>query len=43
MPLFETVTGEFPAQMASDAENISIWRRHHIEPIKKLQAKKTHL
>ena len=22
-------TGEFPAQMASDAENISIWWRHH--------------
>ena len=23
------VTGEFPAQMASNAENISIWWRHH--------------
>ena len=23
------VTGEFPAQMASNAENISIWERHH--------------
>ena len=23
------VTGEFPAQMASNAENISIWRRHY--------------
>ena len=23
------VTGEFPAQMASDAENVSIWWRHH--------------
>ena len=23
------VTGEFPAQMASSAENVSIWRRHH--------------
>ena len=23
------VTGEFPAQKASDAENISIWWRHH--------------
>ena len=22
-------TGEFPAQMASDAENVSIWWRHH--------------
>ena len=24
------VTGEFPAQMSSDAENISIWWRHHV-------------
>ena len=24
-----TATGEFPAQMASNAENVSIWRRHH--------------
>ena len=24
------VTGEFPAQMASNAENASIWWRHHI-------------
>ena len=23
------VTGEFPAQMASNAENVSIWLRHH--------------
>ena len=23
------VTGEFPAQMASNAENVYIWRRHH--------------
>ena len=23
------VTGEFPAQRASDAENVSIWWRHH--------------
>ena len=23
-------TGEFPAQMASNAENVSIWRRHHV-------------
>ena len=23
------VTGEFPAQMASSAENVSIWWRHH--------------
>ena len=22
-------TGEFPAQMASNAENVSIWLRHH--------------
>ena len=25
-----TVTGEFPAQMASDAEHVSIWWRHHV-------------
>ena len=24
------VTGEFPAQMASNAENVCIWRRHHV-------------
>ena len=24
------VTSEFPAQRASDAENVSIWWRHHI-------------
>ena len=23
------VSGEFPAQMASNAENVSIWWRHH--------------
>ena len=23
------VTGEFPAQMAGSAENLSIWLRHH--------------
>ena len=27
------VTGEFPAQMASNAENVSIWWRHHVLPI----------
>ena len=27
------VIGEFPAQMASNAENISIWWRHHVLPI----------
>ena len=25
-------TGEFPAQMASYAENVSIWWRHHVNP-----------
>ena len=25
------VTGEFPAQMASNTENVSIWLRHHVE------------
>ena len=24
------VTGEFPAQMASNADNVSIWWRHHV-------------
>ena len=24
-----TVTGEFPAQKASNAEDVSIWWRHH--------------
>ena len=24
-------TGEFPAQMASNAENVSIWWRHHVD------------
>ena len=24
------VTGEFPAHMASNAKNVSIWRRHHV-------------
>ena len=28
-PLYGEFTGEFPAQMASNAENISIWWRHH--------------
>ena len=26
------VTREFPAQMASNAENVSIWWRHHAVP-----------
>ena len=25
-------TGEFPAQMVSNAENVSIWWRHHVTP-----------
>ena len=25
-----TGTGEFPAQMASNVENVSIWWRHHV-------------
>ena len=28
------VTGEFPAQRASNAENVSIWWRHHVIPEK---------
>ena len=27
------VTGEFPAQRASNAENVSIWWRHHEHPV----------
>ena len=27
-------TGEFPAQMASNAENVSIWWRHNVQPQK---------
>ena len=27
---FTAVTGEFPAQTASNAENVSIWWRHHV-------------
>ena len=28
-PLWWEFTGEFPAQRASNAENVSIWWRHH--------------
>ena len=28
------VTGKFPAQMASNAENVSIWWRHHDQKLK---------
>ena len=28
-PLWGEITGEFPAQRASNAENVSIWWRHH--------------
>ena len=27
-----SVTGEFPAQRASNTENVSIWWRHHVNP-----------
>ena len=27
------VTGEFPTQRASNTENVSIWWRHHVQPI----------
>ena len=26
----DQLTGEFPVQMASNAENVSIWWRHHV-------------
>ena len=28
-------TGEFPAQMASNAENVSIWWRRHVDMVKR--------
>ena len=31
------VTGEFPARMASNAENISIWWRHHVIPARRIR------
>ena len=31
------VTDEFPAQRASNAENVSIWWRHHVICVSKLQ------
>ena len=31
------VTGEFPAQIASNAENVSIWWRHHVTSNDKAQ------
>ena len=34
------VTGEFPAQKASNAENVSIWWRHHV--LKKMEKHKSH-
>ena len=33
------VTGEFHAQMASNAENVSIWWRHHGFTIREVCAK----
>ena len=32
------VTGEFPAQRASNAENVSIWWRHHVSYLQQLFA-----
>ena len=28
-----SLAGEFPAQMASNAENVAIWWRHHVNSI----------
>ena len=33
-------TGEFSAQMASNAENVSIWWRHHADEVSRAIAKK---
>ena len=37
------VTGEFSAQMASNAENISIWWRHHLYSLSRKLHRKLHL
>ena len=34
------VTGEFPAQMASNAENVSIWWRHHAKTTQSVEHSK---
>ena len=34
------VTGEFPAQRASNAENVSIWWRHHVTMVLSMRDKK---
>ena len=34
-------TGEFPAQMASYAENVSIWWRHHVLSVRETNVCKT--
>ena len=37
------VTGEFPAQMASYAENVSIWWRHHGKYVSSLRPSDAYL
>ena len=37
------IHGEFPAQMASNAENVSIWWRHHVARFHYLLRRRTHL
>ena len=32
-------TGEFPAQMASNADNVSIWSRHHVRDLSRTKGK----
>ena len=34
------VTGESPAQMASNAENVSIWWRHHVAILAKVSIRR---
>ena len=36
------VTGEFPAQRASNAENVSIWWRHHVNEPRHSTANRAH-
>ena len=38
-PVCGEFTGEFPAQMAINAENVSIWWRHHVIKLSSMQSR----
>ena len=40
-PWWREFTGEFPAQRASNAENVSIWWRHHVKALYQVYAADT--